>query len=398
MKSWKIHKLAPALGVMVLMAAAGSASAQVPPDIEAKLLSIGQIVDPACTAKIYRPLMPANDINSNVTPLYPGIAISRDVPFGKDPKDVVDVFTAAKGRGNRPVLIYVPGGQGNKLEIQAREGNAFYDNIGRWGTKNGMVVVLMQRHAGANWDDPAKDVSAMIQWVQANISKYKGNPERIFAWAHSAGNGPLGTYVGRPELYGPKGVGLKGVVFMSGQFSILPVTVGGGGGPGGGRGGSGRGGSGVPGGPAGGGPGGAVAAGGPGSSCGGGGMAATDGALPGRTAGQPGGPNAPAAPGGGGRGAPVDAATQLARSTLPAYKTTPVKIMLVSAELDAGVTRGQMSAFNVAFHDELCKLGADHCPAMLDAKGETHMSEVFSIDTPDKTVSDPILKWMKSVK
>jgi hypothetical protein len=26
------------------------------------------------------------------------------------------------------------------------------------------------------------------------------------------------------------------------------------------------------------------------------------------------------------------------------------------------------------------------------------MSEVFSIDTPDTTVSGPILKWMKKVK
>ena len=83
----------------------------------------------------------------------------------------------------------------------------------------------MQRHPGqGNWDDGGKDVSLMIQWLQANISKYKGDPERMFIWAHSAGNGPLGTYIGRPELYGPKGVGVKGVVFMSGQFNIAPLT------------------------------------------------------------------------------------------------------------------------------------------------------------------------------
>jgi hypothetical protein len=31
-------------------------------------------------------------------------------------------------------------------------------------------------------------------------------------------------------------------------------------------------------------------------------------------------------------------------------------------------------------------------------KGESHMSEVFSIDTPDKTVSAPILAFMKKIK
>jgi hypothetical protein len=35
---------------------------------------------------------------------------------------------------------------------------------------------------------------------------------------------------------------------------------------------------------------------------------------------------------------------------------------------------------------------------MLFAKGESHMSEVFSIDTADKTVSAPILAWIKSSK
>jgi len=124
------------------------ALAQVPPDIEAGLIKIGQIVDPACTAKLYRPLMPKNDYNSNVTPLYPGVTIARDVSFGPHRKDLIDIFTPDKGAGNRPVFIYVPGGAGNKIEQQDREANAFYDNIGRWATENGMVGVTMQRHPG----------------------------------------------------------------------------------------------------------------------------------------------------------------------------------------------------------------------------------------------------------
>jgi hypothetical protein len=34
---------------------------------------------------------------------------------------------------------------------------------------------------------------------------------------------------------------------------------------------------------------------------------------------------------------------------------------------------------------------------MLFAKHESHMSEVFSIDTEDKTVSGPILAWIKKI-
>jgi hypothetical protein len=384
-----LNGLKPAAGMAVLatLISTGTAGAQVPPDIEAGLQKIGQVVDPACTAKLYRPLMPANDINSKGTPLYPGIGVARDVSFGPNAKDVVDIFTADKGGASRSVLIYVPGGAGNKIEQQAVEANAFYDNIMRWATKNGMVGVNMQRHPGqGNWDDGGKDVSLMIQWLQANISRYKGNPDRMFIWAHSAGNGPLGTYIGRPELYGPKGVGVKGAIFMSGQFNIAPLQpqgAGGRGGAGPAAGGQG-GGAGRPGGNA-------PAGGGAGSACGLSASAALGG---------PGGGGGGAAGGGArgaGRGQPVDPETQLARSSLPELKKTKVKMLLATAELDPGIS-GSMSAFNQTLHDELCKDGPDRCPEVLFAKAESHMSEVFSIDTADRTVSGPILAWMKKVK
>jgi hypothetical protein len=382
------------IGLAVLSLAAVAAYAQVPAAIEAGLVKMGHIVDPPCTAKLYRPLMPANDITSSATPLYHGISIARDVSFGPNAKDVVDIFSADKGPASRPVLIYVPGGGGNKIELQDKEANAFYDNIMRWATQNGMVGVNMQRHAGQGWDAGAKDISAMIQWVEANISKYHGNPERMFIWAHSAGNNPLGTYIGRPELWGPKGVGVKGVIFMSpAAFDIAPLEL--------------------PAPPPGSNPFAILAD--SGKTCGlkAGAAMSSDGALPGRTEGQPGGPDAafgpPARPAGGGRpgggppaggfgGPPVDAATRLARSSLPELKKTTVKIILANAELDPGVGANGIMPFNQILHDELCKEGPQHCPTLLYFKGESHMSEVFSIDTPDKTVSGPVLAWMKKIK
>ncbi len=367
--------------------AAVAAQAQVPAKIEAQLVAMGHIVDPPCTAKLYRPLMPSNDITSSASPVYPGITVLRDQSFGPNPKDVVDIFTADKGAASRPVLIYVPGGGGNKIELQDKEANAFYDNIGRWANKNGMVFVNMQRHGGPGWDAGAKDISSMIQWVEANISKYHGNPARMFIWAHSAGNNPLGTYIGRPELYGPKGVGVKGVIFMSpAAFNIEPLQV--------------------PRPPGGSNPFAALSE--SGKTCGvEGGAFSSSGALPGRTEGQPGGPDAPFRPpsvlvsGPGGRPgpgpqAPIDAA--LAQSSLPELKKTSVKIILANAELDPGVGANGIMPFNQVLHDELCKEGPAHCPTLLYFKGESHMSEVFSIGTPDKTVSGPILQWMKKIK
>ncbi len=360
--------------------ATSGAQAQVPPEIEAALRKIGQIVDPPCTAKLYRPLMPKNDYNTywpagaaaptNLVPLYPGVKLGRDVSFGAHPKDLIDIFSPEKGAGNRTVLIYLPGGGGNKIEQQDREANAFYDNIGRWAVKNGMIAVTMQRHAGPNWDDGGRDVSTLIQWLQSNIAKYGGNPDRMFIWAQSAGNGPLGVYIGHRELYGPKGVGVKGAIFMSGNPvpDIVPPTPGGGANP--------------------------LAGGG--DTCGvPGGARSTAGAISGPSADTAQPQAAPPAGGGGGRGQQIDAATLAARSNLAGFKATKAAIMIARAELDPGVN-GRMTDADTALHDELCKAG--HCPAMLYMKGESHMSAVFSIDTSDQTVSGPILAWIKSIK
>jgi triacylglycerol lipase len=155
---------------------------------------------------------------------------------------------------------------------------------------------------------------------------------------------------------------------MSGQFNILPLNP-----------------------PNPQGPGGNFA--GTGSTCNGPGQGVSLGIIKGPSA------AASAAPagGGGGRGAAPDAATQLARSSLPELEKTKVALLFANAELDPGIS-GAMSPFFQALHDELCKVGPGHCPTMLFEKGESHMSEVFSIDTPDVTVSKPILEWIKKVK
>jgi hypothetical protein len=329
----------------IALLAAGIAEAQVPPDIAKELVEIGRGVCVPETAKIYRPL--------HANPPYTGVSISRDLSFGPDPKNVLDVFAPEKG-GSHPVLIYVSGGAGNKLQ-GGPNGDVFYDNIMLWAVKNGMVGVNMQRRPGEAWDDPAKDVGKVVEWVHSNIGHYKGNPGRVFIWAQSAGNVPTANYIGHPEFYGPNGVGVKGVIFMSpATFDILPATP-------------------------------PPAAGGFGP-CGQPGGAAPAAATP-----PAGGGRGRGAGGGGGR-AQVDPATQLARSDLPGLINAKIPFLIAVAELDPP----SIVAFVGTLKDELCK--ANKCPTFMTFKDHSHISEVMSPDTPDMSVTGPILKWIKSVK
>lgn len=322
---WRV--LAAGLAIAVL---APAAQAQVPADISTRLREIGQVVDPPGTALLYRPLQPRQP--------YAGVTVRRDQSYGYHERHILDVFEpAGEATGTpRPVLIYVAGGGGNKIE-QVPDGDAFYDNVMLWAVKNGMVGVNVQRLGGGGraWDDPARDIGMVISWVNANIAKYKGNPQRVFIWAHSAGTGPTSAYITQTQAHPPAiGVGLKGAILMGGNLNIAPVVV----------------------------------------------TAAGRGGAAGGRAG-----------GGGGRGA-QDPAVTLARSNLPGFKSTPVALFFGAGEID---TPGAVAFVPVA-RTEICR-GKMNCQAVI-FKDHSHMSSVFSPNTADETVTGPILKWMLSVR
>jgi hypothetical protein len=428
------------LVIVAVLAIAARVQAQVPAEIEAELVKMGRVVDPGCTGKLFRPLFGKNDYNTywpvdaampnTKVKLYPGVTVMRDVSYGPQPKDLIDIFVPDKGGANRTVFVFVPGGGGNKIEQQSVEANMFYDNIGKWAADQGMIGVTMQRGGTAQ----GQNIALVIEYLQGNVGKYKGNPADMFIMAHSAGTGPLTTYIGRPDLYG---LGVKGAIFMGAHPNI---GLGGGGGGRGGGGGGGRGGAAddankptcvananTQAGPIR----------GPSSSLADQGATAakvrqdlagvapwrwdgkmwisTGAAAPppaagdrgaggfggGRGAG--GGRGGPgAAPGAAGANANAAPAAQ-AFTVLDGFRSTRAAIALAWGELDIDAEAGKgMPSQSVRIHDELCKLdgpkakdGVGHCPTMMWFKGESHMSEVFSIGSIDKTVSDQILTFIK---
>src|SRR4029434_9823438 len=102
-------------------------------------------------------------------------------------------YARRRGGTKRTIFIYGPGGAGNKIEQQSVEANMFYDNIGKWAVDMGMVGVLMQRGGTA----AGQNIALVVDHLQANAAKYKGNGSDMFIMAHSARNGPLTQHIGR---------------------------------------------------------------------------------------------------------------------------------------------------------------------------------------------------------
>ena len=69
--------------------------------------------------------------------------------------------------------------------------------------------------------------------------------------------------------------------------------------------------------------------------------------------------------------------------TLPLYVS--------AAELDPD----QMMESSHLLNDVLCRAG--HCPRYQLNKGESHMSQGYSINTADTGVSAPLFAWFKTI-
>jgi len=213
------HRLALAVAAALGASAPGPAAAQMPPDIAEKIAAIGRVVDPEKTAPIYAPLQEKEP--------YAGLKVARDVKYGPDGRNVLDVFVAEDAAGARPVIMFVHGGgyvRGNKRP----PGSPFYDNVMVWAARNGMIGVNVEYRLAPQfpWPAGALDLGAAVHWVADHIAAHGGDPARVYLAGHSAGATHVATYVAHREFHGPKGSGLAGAMFSSGIYDLTKTEGG----------------------------------------------------------------------------------------------------------------------------------------------------------------------------
>lgn len=205
-------------GALFALAWAPNASAQMPPDIIPQIAAIGRVIDPPKTGAIYGPLQQKEP--------YAGTKVERDVKYGTDPRQVVDVFAPEAVRAEpRTVYVFVHGGFVGSSKHNP--GSPFYDNFMVWASDNGMVGVNVEFRLPPThpWPAGIEDLAAALKWVRANIAQYGGDPNRIFLVGSSAGGALVGGYLADPKLWpDPKNVGVKGVLLLAGTFDFTFMT------------------------------------------------------------------------------------------------------------------------------------------------------------------------------
>lgn len=181
------------------------------PATRAKLTALGNELSPPMMQGTGAVLAPM------VAPLDPAVAITRDVVYGPDPRNRLDIFVK-DAPAAAPVLVYVHGG-GFIMGDKSRPGSPWFENVGQWATSLGCVGVTMTyRLAPQNrWPSGPEDMARAVRWLRANIASHGGDPDQIVLIGQSAGATHVAAYVAHPRFQG-ESAGVAGAVLVSGVY------------------------------------------------------------------------------------------------------------------------------------------------------------------------------------
>jgi acetyl esterase/lipase len=182
-----------------------------PSDVAKKIREIGPKFNPeilAATQDLYRHRV-------NLTPA-PGVTVTKDVAYGADPRQKLDVYRAAGS--NNAILVYIPGGGfvGGDKDADG----VFYVNLGLDFARYGITTVIANYRLAPQFKFPSgsEDVGAAVAWARENAATIGGDPRRIFAFGQSAGAAHVASYLFDPSVHGAKGPGLAGGLLTSGPY------------------------------------------------------------------------------------------------------------------------------------------------------------------------------------
>lgn len=149
-----------------------------------------------------------------------GVTVTRDIAFGEDPKQKLDLFRKEGVAGDRvvPVVVFVHGGALTRGDKSG--GNGVYDNVLYFFARHGLVGVNANyRLAPKNpYPDAAVDMGLVVSWIRANAENIGADPAQIFLMGHSSGATHVATWAYDPSVHGRDGPGIAGVVLSSGRL------------------------------------------------------------------------------------------------------------------------------------------------------------------------------------
>jgi len=137
----------------------------------------------------------------DITPaqLPPGVRVIRDIPYGGDPAQRMDVYLPAQGAARAPVIFMVHGGgwrRGDKAMASVVQ-----NKVARWVPRGFVLISTNYRMLpGARPIEQARDVARALAFAQARAAGWGADRDRFVLMGHSAGAHLVGLIAAEPAL------------------------------------------------------------------------------------------------------------------------------------------------------------------------------------------------------
>lgn len=144
-----------------------------------------------------------------------GVQASRDIAYGKHPRQVLDVYKPAGAKG-APVVLFVHGGA--FVDGEKDRSTEVYSNVCNWFARHGIVGINVEFRLAPEFAYPSGtiDVGLAAKWAVDNAAVIGADPAKLFVFGHSAGAAHTASYAyGAPGSEG--GPPVAGSIVVSGR-------------------------------------------------------------------------------------------------------------------------------------------------------------------------------------
>lgn len=156
-----------------------------------------------------------------------GALIARDISYGSNPRQVLDLFRprATVTGAPAPVAVFVHGGafvRGEKCTT-----GEIYDNVMHWFVRQGWLAANVEYRLAPEAPFPAgaDDVALAMDWLHRHVIEHGGDLTRLLLIGHSAGGTHAASYCFDPTL-GYLGRHVAALALLSARLraDALPVN------------------------------------------------------------------------------------------------------------------------------------------------------------------------------
>ncbi len=152
------------------------------------------------------------------------VVLARDVAFGPDPDQALDVYAPLQRDKKLPVLLFVHGGS---WESGSKDS---YEFAGRSFAAQGFLTLVADYRKRPEHPYPSfvEDAALALAFAQKQAAQYGGDGGPVVAVGHSAGAYNLAQAVLDKRYLVAAGVdesGIKAVVTLAGPFDFLPLDT-----------------------------------------------------------------------------------------------------------------------------------------------------------------------------